>query len=160
MGARMKQVASAIVLISQHDIASLEKNKVFSLLVDNEPVELLIGDVDIIAEDIPGWSVANKDNLTVALDITITAELQEEGNAREIVNKIQKIRKERGLEVTDRIIVNIQDFKTLKSAIISYSDYICTEILADAIHIVPEQTEGEEIEVNDVMINIFIYKTP
>ena len=112
-----------------------------------------------VAEDIPGWSVANKDNMTVALDINVTPELQEEGNARELVNRIQKIRKESGLDVTDRINVNIQDFPTLNSAIINYSDYICAEILADSINILPIVENGEQIEVNDVVLNVFINKT-
>jgi len=160
MGAKMKSVAAAIGQMSQHDISILEQNKVFALSVDGEQVEVGIADVDIIAEDIPGWSIANKDNLTVALDVTITPELEEEGNARELVNRIQKIRKESGFEVTDRIKVEVQEYEPLKSAIINYSDYICAEILADAIKIVP-QTELDnaiEIEVNDVMLKIQIFK--
>jgi len=159
MGAKMKRVADAIGKMNQEEIITLEKQKSFTLPLDNEQVEIQIDDVDIIAEDIPGWSVANKDNLTVALDITVTPELQEEGNARELVNRIQKIRKESGFEVTDRIIVNIQEFEPFKSAIINYSDYICAEILADEIKIVPKIDNGAEIEVNDVLLNILIYKT-
>ena len=160
MGAKMKSVAAAIGQMSQHDISILEQNKVFALTVDGEQVKVGIADVDIIAEDIPGWSIASKDNLTVALDVTITPELEEEGNARELVNRIQKIRKESGFEVTDRIKVEVQEYEPLKSAIINYSDYICAEILADAIKIVP-QTELDnaiEIEVNDVMLKIQIFK--
>ena len=159
MGVKMKRVADAIGKMNQEEIITLEKQKSFTLPLDNEQVEIQIDDVDIIAEDIPGWSVANKDNLTVALDITVTPELQEEGNARELVNRIQKIRKESGFEVTDRIIVNIQEFEPFKSAIINYSDYICAEILADEIKIVPKIDNGAEIEVNDVLLNILIYKT-
>jgi isoleucyl-tRNA synthetase len=161
MGPRMKAAAAAITAMSQHDIAQLEKNKRFEITVDNQQLEILPTDVDIIAEDIPGWAVANKDNLTVALDVIITPALQEEGNARELVNRIQKIRKESGFEVTDRIIVNIQGHASLDSAIINFSDYICAEILADSINIVAEVTDGEEIEVNDVILNIhiYIYKT-
>jgi isoleucyl-tRNA synthetase len=157
MGPRMKAAAAAITAMSQHDIAQLEKNKRFEITVDNQQLEILPTDVDIIAEDIPGWAVANKDNLTVALDVIITPALQEEGNARELVNRIQKIRKESGFEVTDRIIVNIQGHASLDSAIINFSDYICAEILADSINIVAEVTDGEEIEVNDVILNIHIY---
>ncbi len=159
MGARMKAVANAISQMGQHEIALLESQKTFSLTIENQPIEIKIDDVEIFAEDIPGWSVANKDNMTVALDINVTPELQEEGNARELVNRIQKIRKESGLDVTDRINVNIQDFPTLNSAIINYSDYICAEILADSINILPIVENGEQIEVNDVVLNIFIYKT-
>ena len=159
MGAKMKSVAAAIGQMNQHDISILEMQKTFPLQTDNGPVEIHIEDVDIIAEDIPGWSVANKDNLTVALDITLTPELQEEGYARELVNRIQKIRKESGYEVTDRIGVNIQEYEPFKSAIINYCDYICAEILADYIKIVPRIDNGIEIEVNDVMIRVLISKT-
>jgi isoleucyl-tRNA synthetase len=159
MGTKMKSVAAAIGQMSQQDISSLEKQRNFFLQLENDQVEVTIEDVEIIAEDIPGWSVANKDSLTVALDITITPELQEEGNARELVNRIQKIRKESGFEVTDRIVVNIQEYEPFKSAIINYCDYICAEILADTITIVPEVDNGTPIEVNDVILNILISKT-
>src|SRR5690606_39121970 len=123
-------------------------------------ISISVKEVDIIAEDIPGWSVANKDSLTVALDITISAELQDEGNARELVNRIQKIRKESGLELTDRINVKIQEHESLKSAIINFGSYICAEILADDIQIINNLTEGVEIEVNEVNLKVLINKTP
>ncbi len=159
MGAKMKAVAGAIGKMEQHDISLLEKQKGFALqLPDGEIVEIGLGDVEIIAEDIPGWSVANKDNLTVALDITVTPELQDEGNARELVNRIQKIRKETGLELTDRIAVQVEEYEPLKSAIINFSDYICTEILADNIKIVPQLQSGTEIEVNEATLKVLISK--
>jgi len=158
MGTRMKQVAAAIGQMSQHEIVMLEKDRMFTLAIDQEPVAISIEDVDIIAEDIPGWSVANKDSLTVALDVTITEALLDEGNARELVNRIQKIRKESGFEVTDRINVDIQEYEPLKSAIINYNAYICAEILADNINILSEITNGIEIDINDVMLKISISK--
>ncbi|MBS1689962.1 MAG: class I tRNA ligase family protein, partial [Bacteroidetes bacterium] len=158
MGAKMKDVAAEIGKMEQHDISTLEKEKSYTLLVKDEPVIITIGDVDIIAEDIPGWSVANKDNLTVALDITVTPELQDEGNARELVNRIQKIRKESGLELTDRIVVEMEEYEPLKSAIINFSDYICAEILADSIKIVPSIMSGTEIEVNEKTLKVLISK--
>lgn len=158
MGAKMKAVAAAIAQMGQAEIAELEKQKTFNLNIDNEQVAIDIADVEIIAEDIPGWSVANKDNLTVALDITVTPGLQDEGNARELVNRIQKIRKESGLELTDRIAVQIEEYETLKSAIMNFSDYICTEILADNIEIVPQMQSGTEIEVNDITLKVLISK--
>src|SRR5690606_25697012 len=94
LGGKMKATAAAIMQMSQAEITELEQNKTYNLNIDNEEIAISIGDVEIIAEDIPGWSVANKDNLTVALDITVTPGLQDEGNARELVNRIQKIRKE------------------------------------------------------------------
>lgn len=158
MGPKMKAVAAAINAMQQADITEIEQNKKYTLNVENEQIEISIADVEIIAEDIPGWSVANKDNLTVALDITITPELLDEGNARELVNRIQKIRKETGLELTDRIAVQVEEYETLKSAIINFSDYICTEILADDIQIVPQMQSGTEIEVNDVTLKVLISK--
>ncbi len=158
MGAKMKAVAAGIGQMSQLDIASLEKNKTYSLNIENELIEIKTEDVEIIAEDIPGWSVANKDNLTVALDITVSPELQDEGNARELVNRIQKIRKESGFELTDRIIVDIQEIESLKSSIINFKDYICAEILADDIKILPHITDGIEIEVNDAILKVLITK--
>jgi isoleucyl-tRNA synthetase len=158
MGARMKAVAAAIAQLGQNEISSLEKNKSYTLHIDDEEIKISLDDVEIIAEDIPGWSVANKDNLTVALDITVTPELQDEGNARELVNRIQKIRKESGLELTDRIAVKIEEHEPLKSAIINFSDYICTEILADNIQIIPHIQDGTDIEVNEATLKVLISK--
>ncbi len=159
MGARMKNVAAAIGAMSQAEISQLEQNNSFALQLDNETVEITTADVDIIAEDIPGWSVANKDQMTVALDITVTNELLEEGIARELVNRVQKVRKDTGLEVTDKINLVIQGREELKTAIINYSNYICAEILADRIDIATELDNGTEIEINDVILKILISKT-
>jgi isoleucyl-tRNA synthetase len=159
MGAKMKAVAAAIGQMDQHQIGTLEREKGFVLPVDGEEVKIEITDVDIIAEDVPGWSVGNKDNLTVALDVTVTPELQDEGNARELVNRIQKIRKESGLEVTDKIVVNMEEREALKSAIINFNDYICAEILADKINYLPEIQGGIEIDVNEIMFKVSILKT-
>jgi len=158
MGAKMKAVAAAITALDQHQITALEKDGGYTLTVDGEPIDIVREDVDIIAEDIPGWSVANKDTLTVALDITVTPELQDEGNARELVNRIQKIRKETGLELTDRIAVSVEEHEPLKSAILNFSEYICTEILADKLEIVPQVSEGTEIEVNEAILKVLITK--
>ncbi len=158
MGAKMKAVAAAITALDQHQITALEKDGGYTLTVDGEPIDIVREDVDIIAEDIPGWSVANKDTLTVALDITVTPELQDEGNARELVNRIQKIRKETGLELTDRIAVSVEEHEPLKSAILNFSEYICTEILADKLEIVSQVSEGTEIEVNEAILKVLITK--
>lgn len=158
MGTRMKAVANAINGMGQHEISMLERDRHFYLDLDGEGVKIEIGDVEIIAEDIPGWAVANKDNLTVALDITVTPALQDEGNARELVNRIQKIRKESGLELTDRIQVQIEEFEPLKSAIINFNDYIRAEILADSIEILPQLPDGTEIEVNEANLKVLILK--
>jgi isoleucyl-tRNA synthetase len=114
--------------------------------------------VEISSEDIPGWIVANKNALTVALDVTITPELVNEGNARELVNRIQKIRKDNGYELTDRILVKIADPATLKESITQFKGYICAEILADDVELVPEIVNGIEIEVNDIPLKVFVTK--
>jgi isoleucyl-tRNA synthetase len=158
MGAKMKAVAAAISAFTDADITALERDGQSNLLIDNEQLQLQLSDVEIISEDIPGWTVANKGALTVALDITITPQLQDEGNARELVNRIQKIRKDSGFELTDRILVKVAAADTLKSAIINYNDYICTEILADSLELVPQLQNGTEIEVNDLKFNVLVNK--
>ncbi|RFM35251.1 isoleucine--tRNA ligase [Chitinophaga silvisoli] len=158
MGAKMKAVAAAITAFTDADIAVLERDGQFNLLIDNEQLPIVLSDVEIISEDIPGWTVANKGALTVALDITITPELLDEGNARELVNRIQKIRKDNDFELTDRIQVKMAAAESLKSAIINYNDYICTEILADSVELVPELQDGVEIEVNDLTFNVLVNK--
>lgn len=158
MGAKMKAVANAISALSQHDITTLEKDGEFGLIIENERIPIQLSDVEIISEDIPGWTVANKGVLTVALDITITPALLDEGNARELVNRIQKIRKDSGFELTDRIAVKVAEAAALKSAIINFNDYICTEILADSLELVPQLQEGIEVEVNDLKFNVLVNK--
>lgn len=159
LGGQMKAAAAAIGALDQHQIAQLEQAKSLELDLGGQKVMVNIDDVEIIAEDIPGWSVANKDNLTVALDITVTPELQDEGNARELINRIQKIRKDSGLELTDRIAVSIEEFESLKPAIVNFNDYIRAEILADSIELVPAiNGNGIAIEVNDVTLKVLITK--
>jgi isoleucyl-tRNA synthetase len=158
MGPRMKAVSAAINGMSQSDIAELEKAGEFNLQLDGEPVTIVLGDVEIAAEDIPGWSVASKGSLTVALDITITEELSQEGDAREFVNRIQNIRKESGFELTDRIFVTAQESPAIKPSIIKYNDYICREILADTIDWAPQIQDGTEIDINDTLLNVVVNK--
>ncbi|SJZ37705.1 isoleucine--tRNA ligase [Sediminibacterium ginsengisoli] len=158
MGTKMKAVSAAIGAMTQHDIAAFEKAGEFDLELDGEKITLSLSDVDLAAEDIPGWSVANKGNLTVALDITLTEDLLQEGNAREFVNRIQNIRKESGFELTDRIFVNVLENETLRPSIIKYNDYICREILADVIEWNTEIENGIEIEVNDTLLKVVVNK--
>jgi isoleucyl-tRNA synthetase len=158
LGARMKVVSTALSNFSQEDIAKLEKDGHITLFIDKEPLILAINDVDITSEDIPGWVVANKNALTVALDVTITPELAREGNAREFVNRIQKIRKDNGYDLTDRILVKVADVPALKDSLTVFNEYICTEILADSIELVKEPANGTEIEVNDILLKVFVTK--
>jgi isoleucyl-tRNA synthetase len=158
MGAKMKAVSAAIGSFSQLDIARIEKEGTFTLQIDNEPVVIELSDVDIVAEDIPGWSVAGKGSLTVALDITLTDELKQEGDAREFVNRVQNIRKESGFELTDRIFVTVLETTVLKPSLIKYNDYICREILADSIDWSPEITGGTEVEINEELLKVVVNK--
>jgi isoleucyl-tRNA synthetase len=158
MGTRMKEVAQAIALMSQEDISLLEMNSSFDLSLGQENVTILIQDVEISSDDIPGMLVGNKGMLTVALDIQISPELEEEGLAREFVNKVQKIRKDNDFALTDRIQVVIEDHEMLKSALNNFNSYICTEILADKLDFSSEIQHGTEIEVNDQSLKILISK--
>ena len=158
LGAKMKAVSTALALFTQEDIALLEKEGQYNLSVDGEPVILQITDVDISSEDIPGWTVANKGSLTVALDVTITPELEAEGNAREFVNRIQKIRKDSNFDLTDRIEVTASAVGGLKDSLAQFKAYICAEILADKLEFLPEIQEGIMIEINDVSLNVIVLK--
>jgi len=159
LGAKMKAVSTAIGNLSQDDISKLEKEGNYTLLIDSEPLILQINEVEITSEDIPGWIVANKGALTVALDVTITPELLNEGNAREFVNRIQKIRKDNGYELTDRIRVIVGEHEALKQSINDFSTYICAEILADRLEFVEKLADGTEIEVNDIAFKVNVSKS-
>jgi isoleucyl-tRNA synthetase len=163
LGAKMKAVSTALSQFTQEDIIRLEKEGQYNLSIDGEPVILHITDVDISSEDIPGWTVANKGSLTVALDVTITPELEAEGNAREFVNRIQKIRKDSNFDLTDRIEVKVSAIDGLKDSLAQFKDYICAEILADKLEIVPQIEEGTipepvEIDINDILLQVIVLK--
>ncbi|MBY0476473.1 MAG: isoleucine--tRNA ligase [Chitinophagaceae bacterium] len=158
MGARMKAVSAALSQFNQEDISQFERETVYNLLIENETVPLYLTDVEILSEDVPGWMVASKGAVTVALDVTISPELLNEGNARELVNRIQKIRKESGFDLTDRITVLVSDNESLRSSFTQYKSYICAEILADSLEMVPEITDGTEIEVNEINLTVQVHK--
>lgn len=128
-GAKMKAIASGISAFSQEDIAKIENEGKYALTIGEEQIEITLSDVEIITQDIPGWVVANEDDLTVALDTTITDALRKEGISRELVNRIQNIRKEQGFDVTDNIIVEIEKCDLLCEAAKSFHDYIAGETL-------------------------------
>lgn len=158
LGAKMKAVTAAIGAFTQEEIARLEKEGSLSLQIDSEPLILQLNEVDITSEDIPGWMVANKGALTVALDVTVTPDLEQECNARELVNRIQKIRKDNGYELTDRILVKVSGAESLKTSIAQFNTYICAEILADDLELVSELPDGSDIEVNDIPLKVFVTK--
>ncbi|MBC7904528.1 MAG: isoleucine--tRNA ligase, partial [Gemmatimonadaceae bacterium] len=158
LGGKMKAVAAALLAFGQDEIAKLEKEGSYSLLIENEPLILQTDEVEITSEDIPGWIVATKGVLTVALDVTVTPDLVEEGHARELVNRIQKIRKDNGFELTDRIFVQLTDHSELTASVNKYNNYICAEILADKIELVPDLEEGIDIDVNEISLKVLVSK--
>lgn len=158
LGAKMKPVSAAIAAFTQSDIAALEREGVYTLTINGEKIPIQLSEVEIISEDVPGWTVANKGTLTVALDITITPALEKEGNAREIINRIQKIRKDNGYELTDRILVKLSENPVLKPSITEFNTYICAEILAEKIEWLPDIKDGIDIDVNDIPLKILVTK--
>ena len=158
MGAKMKAAGAAITAMSAAQIATLEKTGEILLSVEGEELSIALTEVDISAEDIPGWSVASKGSLTVALDITITPDLQQEGDAREFVNRVQNIRKDSGFALTDRIFVTLEHCDRLKESIVKYNDYICREILADSINWVDKVANATELDVNENLLKVSITK--
>jgi len=158
LGPKMKAVSAALAAFTQDDIMKTEKEGQYNLSIDGEAVTLHLSEVEISSEDIPGWTVTSKGPLTVALDITVTPELESEGNAREFVNRIQKIRKESGFELTDRIVVKVAASNGLKNSLAQFNDYICAEILADKLELVPEIEDGTEIEINDTSLKVIVLK--
>jgi len=159
-GPKMKEIAALIQNMSEEAVLTLEETGEYILfLEDSEKFTIFGDDVEIIAEDIPGWSVASKQNITVALDIQISEELEEEGIARELVNRLQNLRKEKDFEVTDRITVIIEDNLKIKKAIESNYDYIKAEVLADALEIQSTLAHSQdEIQVNDILLKVSINK--
>ncbi len=150
-GKHMKAVQGFATENAQAIISGIEKSGKFEIHIENEVITLDNEDVEIIPVDIPGWKVANSGQLTVALDVTISPELREEGIARELVNRIQNLRKDSNLDVTDRINVKIQRNSAINSAINNNLDYICAEILASSLELVDtvEATSGTEIELEE-----------
>nr|HPI54184.1 DUF5915 domain-containing protein [Chitinophagaceae bacterium] len=159
MGAMMKKVAGDIASFTDQQILQLERDGFIDRVIDGETIHLLLTDVEIASDDIPGLLVANKGNFTIALDIQLTPELEQEGMAREFVNKIQKIRKDSKFELTDRITVQVQDIELLKNALNNFNSYICTEILADNLSFSSVIESGIEIDVNGLELNVNISKT-
>jgi isoleucyl-tRNA synthetase len=158
MGPKMKLVSVALASFGQADIRNLEATGKASLMLDNDVVEIELAEVDIQSEDVPGWMVAGKNALTVALDITITPELEQEGNARELVNRIQKIRKDSGYELTDRVLVKMTKNDKLVQSITQFNNYICAEILADRLELIPDFTGGIDVEVNEIPLRVMVEK--
>jgi isoleucyl-tRNA synthetase len=158
LGSKMKSVSAALGEFTQADILRMEKEGGSGIHVDGEQVWIALNEVEITSEDVPGWMVASKGPLTVALDVSVTPELEKEGNARELVNRIQKIRKDKGFDLTDRIDVRIGGAETLEETIRQFNYYICAEILADHLEMVSGISDGTLIEVNEVPLTVFVTK--
>jgi isoleucyl-tRNA synthetase len=141
-GKNMKAIAAAINQFSQDDIATIEKTGTISLAIENEKIDLILSDVEITSEDIPGWLVATQGSHTVALDINLTDTLIQEGVARELINRIQNLRKDSGFEVTDKIIIKIKNTPTVDKAVLNFKDYISSQTLAENIELV-ESLNGD-----------------
>lgn len=156
-GKIMKQLAQSIQEMDKLRINELEANGSVKLMVDGQEAVITTDDVEIISEDIPGWLVGNEGRLTVALDITLTADLQKEGIARELVNRIQNLRKAKNFEITDHVRIQLSSNQDFNEAVIAYSDYIRNQVLADAIEIVMEQLE-DQIEIDDQLLTVSILK--
>ena len=155
-GKLMKGIAAAVAELTQEQIAELDTVGKLPMTVAGENVIIEKEDVEIISEDIPGWLVANEGNLTVALEVELTDELRREGMARELINRIQNIRKETGLEITDHINVVIAPNDQTDAAIQSFGEYIKTQVLANAITIA--DNDGISTEFDDFNINILVTK--
>ncbi len=154
LGKNMKAAAAAINQFSQDDIAALEASGQYLLEVDGEQFELGLEDFEISSEDIPGWLVANSGAITVALDITITEDLKAEGMARELVNRIQNLRKSKEFNVTDKIVVRLEAHDSISPAVDQFGDYIRTETLAKDLQL-SDGVEGDLIDLaDDVQLNI------
>ncbi len=160
-GRQMKAVAAAVARLSQQQIAGLENAGRIALDIDASKIELELADVEVISEDIPGWLVANEGAVTVALDITVTDELRKEGLARDIINRVQNIRKGRDYEITDRISIRIARSEATDAAVREYSEYIAGQVLAKAIDLadIDASAPGAEVlEIDDISLPVIIEK--
>ncbi|MBX2846493.1 MAG: isoleucine--tRNA ligase [Saprospiraceae bacterium] len=158
LGPRMKAVAQELAQFSQADIQAIEQDGQFELQLPDGNVTLLREEVEISSKDVEGWLVANNENITVALDIHVSEALKKEGHARELVNRIQNIRKNSDFNVTDRIIVNIHGDDEINAAVNEFSTYIRSEVLADVLMVNPESNFGETIDVNEMKVKILVEK--
>ncbi len=153
-GTKMKAIQNTLAAFATDDISKIEREQKYNLQLDGEVFELLIADVEIQTEDIPGWLVASEGGLTVALDVTITDELKHEGNAREFVNKVQNLRKDKNFQVLDRIKVSVVKNELLEKTLASFKEYIANEILAKEILLVDSLNEFDEVELNEEILKV------
>ena len=157
-GKVMKQLAAAIQAMTQENIQQFEPTGSFPLDIDGQQAVVELADVEVISEDIPGWLVANEGRLTVALDITVTEELRLEGLARELVNRIQNIRKSSGFDITDKITIAVLSSEDMDPAIRAYSSYIAGQVLAESIEIADVVSDGTELDFEEFKLTVKVEK--
>ena len=157
-GKQMKAVAAAVAEMSQEAIAELEKNGRYTFVLDGAEAVVEAADVEIFSEDIPGWLVANEGTLTVALEVTVTEELKREGIARELVNRIQNIRKSSGFEITDKITIVLSRNSNSDDAVNEYNTYICNQVLGTSLELVDEVKDGTMLEFDDFSLFVNVIK--
>lgn len=155
----MKDIAAQIAQFTDTDIRALETNGKFDLTIQEENISLSLSDVEIITEDVPGWSVATEGSVTVALDITVTDELRSEGIARDFINRIQNLRKESGFEVTDKIQISLLDNnEVLTRSLLANKSYICQEVQAIDLQFIDEENglTLTEIEMDEFLLKVAV----
>ena len=157
-GKEMKFIANAIQSFTKQDIVKIELNGKIAIELEGKIINLDLSDVEISSKDIEGWLVANEGSITVALDVTISEELRKEGVARELINRIQNARKDKGLEVTDRIKLTVLKFEDLEESINNNKEYIMSETLTDELVFVDQLIDGSEIEFDTIKSKILIHK--
>jgi len=157
-GKQMKAVAAQVAEMPQSAIAELERNGKYTLFIDGNEAILEATDVEIFSEDIPGWLVANEGKLTVALEVTITEDLRKEGIARELVNRIQNIRKSSGFEITDKIKITLSKNAQTDDAVNEYNSYICNQVLSNSLTLADEVKDSTELNFDDFSLFVNIVK--
>lgn len=157
-GKQMKEIAAAIGAMEQGAIADMERAGVATLHLPSGDVEVEVADVEITTEDMPGWLVANEGKLTIALDIEVTEALRREGIARELVNRIQNIRKSSGLEITDKINIEVERHEQVTDALADFREYITTQVLAQSLNEVDSIAEATELDFEDFIVKVKVTK--
>ena len=157
-GKQMKEIAAAIAVLAQEEIATIETQGSIVLALASGEVCIEIADVEIATEDMPGWLVANEGNLTIALDIEVSEALRQEGIARELVNRIQNLRKANGYEITDKIAVTIESNDEVNTAVANFKDYIAAQVLAQSLIVADKVENPIALDFEDFIVNISIEK--
>ena len=157
-GKQMKEIAAVISAWDQAAISAIERNGSAQLDLASGAVVVELADVEIATEDMPGWLVANEGTLTIALDVTVTEELRQEGIARELVNRIQNIRKSNGYEITDKIEVEIERLDAINDAVINYTEYIGGQVLANEIRLVDTLANATDLDFEDYIVKVMVAK--